>query len=221
MLKGEWIETHQKEYEELLFGKPCRQVHFIVDQYLYWYAGQHPTPPHHVRLRVVVVLTTGTLLKVESDDELLGFIAHEVGHEYFAQYSIYTKHLLQMINDTGREAALLRSLNRMLALIELQCDAFAAITLTYAGCDPIAFIECMERFAKKFPKHPIDFHPCEIVRRRVVAGVLQDRPIARKKGSPSPLLNEIKSDLRQGINSNLSSNVRHFVRMNIEFGVLI
>ena len=156
---------------------------------------RHPTPLLMSDSGVVIVITTGMLNEVTNDDELLGLIAHEVGHEYFAQYSIYTRYLLQKVKESGNELALIRNLSRVLMLLELQCDAFASITLSDLGYDPLAFVDCLERIAKEFPDHSIAFHPSEDIRRKVVASLFPISPTKFNKASPSPL-NSIKTDVR-------------------------
>lgn len=116
---------------------------------------------------VVLVITSGTFLDVGSPDELLGFIAHEIGHEYFWVYWVYLKILTQKVNERNQEPVLLQGLTKLLAVIELQCDAFAAITLDFAGYDPVAFVDALERFAQKFKDHPMAWHPPESIRRKV------------------------------------------------------
>lgn len=77
---------------------------------------RHSTPLIFSDSGVVIVITTGALMEVKNDDELLGVIAHEVGHEYFAQYSIYTRHLLKEVSDTGKEQALIRHLSEIMMI---------------------------------------------------------------------------------------------------------
>ncbi|HEV7642526.1 MAG TPA: M48 family metalloprotease [Pyrinomonadaceae bacterium] len=156
----------------------------------------HPTPLMMSDTGVVVVITTGMLSEVINDDELVGLIAHEVGHEYFAQYSIYTRYLLQKVSDSGNETALKRNLTKILMLLELQCDAFAAITSFYLGYDSLAFVDCLERIAKKFPNHSIDFHPSEGIRRKIVEGIFPVNAVVKSNKAASPLLISIKADLQ-------------------------
>jgi hypothetical protein len=48
---------------------------------------------------VALVVSTGMIKRARSDDELLGYVAHEVGHEFFSTYSIYSKYLLRLGNE--------------------------------------------------------------------------------------------------------------------------
>jgi len=146
---------------------------------------------------VVVVITTGMLSKITNDAELEGLIAHEVGHEYFAQYSIYTKYLFQKVTDSGNEIALKRNLSKLLMLLELQCDAFGALTSFHLGYDPLAFIDCLERVAKKFPNHSTNFHPVEEVRRRVVSSLFPSSYSIKNTKKASALLISVKTDVQK------------------------
>src|SRR5207248_1884151 len=88
---------------------------------------------------VVLVVSTGMISAANSDDELLGYTAHEVAHEFFASYSIYSNHILRLIVDRGNEPILNRHVREVLAIIELQCDAFASLTLASQGYNPREF----------------------------------------------------------------------------------
>ena len=120
---------------------------------------------------IVLVVSSGLIEQVESDDELFGYLAHEVGHEFFASYSIYSRHLFKLINDGGREPFLIRKYAEALSLIELQCDAFSVLTLAHLNYNTSAFIEGFERTAKNFPDHKVGFHPNDFTRRKLVEGI--------------------------------------------------
>jgi predicted Zn-dependent protease len=117
---------------------------------------------------VVLVVTTGMIQQAESDDELLGYAAHEIGHEYFVHYSVESRRLMQTI---GGQPALQRRMDEVLSLIELQCDAFSAVTLSSLGYDPLAFIRGVERTSQNYQDYSAKNHPTDAVRRRVVEGV--------------------------------------------------
>jgi hypothetical protein len=157
---------------------------------------QHSTPLIFSDSGVVLVITTGALIEVENEDELIGLIAHEVGHEYFAQHSIYARYLLEKIVDK-KEIALVRHLSEVLSLLELQCDAFAAISTAYLGYDPFAFRNWLERVAKKFPDHSKGLHPKESVRREIVVGVLQPGYSGVMARKTSAVFAELKAGLKK------------------------
>jgi len=120
---------------------------------------------------VVLVVTTGMIQQATSDDELLGYAAHEIGHEYFVFYSVESRHLIQTISERGKERALHRRMEEMLSLIELQCDAFAAITLARLNRNPLEFIRGIERVEQHYSQQNWNGHPFVELRRRVVEGV--------------------------------------------------
>jgi len=66
------------------------------------------------------------------------------------------------------------------ALIELECDAFATLTLLYMNYQPLAFIEGIEGIGRDFPLHGVGFHPADAVRRRLVEQILPAKYIQIK-----------------------------------------
>lgn len=168
----------------------------------------HPTPLFFSDSGVALVVTTGELMQIRSDDELLGYVAHEVGHEYFAQYSIYTKYLLAKVVENGKELPLSRRLDEMLALIELECDAFSALTLKYLGYDALAFIEGFERTARDYPNYSTGAHPPESVRRRVVSEILQSNlEIGQSEAGES------KTNSKRTVSPELAS-IKSYINLN-------
>jgi hypothetical protein len=124
---------------------------------------------------VVLVISTGAVASAASDDELLGYVAHEVGHEYFVKYSVAANYLRRVLADGRHEPALTRKTAEALALIELQCDAFAALTLAATGRNPLAFVSGYERMDRVYPLFLAEQHPPDKARRQVVSGILPKR----------------------------------------------
>lgn len=129
---------------------------------------RHPTPILFSDTGVLLVISTGMIERASSDDELIGYVAHEIGHEYYARYSIYSRHLLKLIAENGRETALSRKYLEALAIIELQCDGFAVIALNMLGYNSLSFIEGFEKTSRDFPGHNYGAHPPDEQRRRLV-----------------------------------------------------
>ncbi|MGI8468921.1 MAG: M48 family metalloprotease [Pyrinomonadaceae bacterium] len=150
------------------------------------------TPFVRLDAGVVLILTTGLFSEAQNDDEILGYIAHEIGHEYFTDYTIFTKHLFELVKSNGRERALSQRFADVLAILELECDAFAAITLSYLGYDSLAFIEGIERTAKKYKTVSDNLHPPAEMRRKVVTGVLADIKQSSAQRRISPIFKDIK-----------------------------
>jgi predicted Zn-dependent protease len=140
---------------------------------------------------VLLVVTTGMIENAASDDELLGYAAHEVAHEYFVFYSVESRHLLQTISDRGNEPALKRKMADVLTLTELQCDAFAALTLSALQYNPTDFIQGLERIDAAYPTIRKDNHPPTMIRRRVVESVAPAHFPPRE----SPAFKELKARL--------------------------
>ncbi len=121
---------------------------------------------------VVLMISTGLIERADSDDVLLGYAAHEVGHEFLVQYSVAVNHLQRMIVAGGQESLLVGRVEELLAIIELECDAFAALTLASIGHNAMEFIKSMERESREYGDCKADAHPVEEQRRRVVEGVV-------------------------------------------------
>jgi hypothetical protein len=149
---------------------------------------KHQTPIMFSDTGVVLVVSTGLLARVMSDDELLGYTAHEIGHEYYAQYSIYTRHLLKLVAENGQEIALSRKYVEALALIELQCDGFAALTLNTLGYNSLSFIEGFEATGRDFPNHSYGNHPPDAQRRKFVEQIALKTNLSIKPRASAELI---------------------------------
>lgn len=149
---------------------------------------RHPTPILFSDTGVVPVISTGMFGRAESGNELLGYAAHEVAHEYFASYPILSKHLLKPVVESGKKEAIERKPSRTPAIVELQCDAFAAATLAHLGYNPLFFIEGMEDIGRDFPAYRVGFDPFNAVRRRTVEQVV---PLKYLQSTPKTS-NELK-----------------------------
>jgi hypothetical protein len=112
------------------------------------------------------------MLRAKTDDELLGYVAHEVAHEYFDAYSLEAKHFLGIVKKTGNERFLSTHLTEVLGTIEIECDAFAALTLAYLGYDPLQFISGLEVIASNYPHAQVGFHPSPAETSVVVEAIL-------------------------------------------------
>ena len=155
-----------------------------------------PTPIAMSDSGVILAISTALLERASSDDELLGYASHEVAHEYFASYSIYSKHLLKLIGQNGKEPFLASHAVQILELIELQCDAFAALTLQQLGYDPLAFIEGLELTERDFPKHRIGNHPPNAQRRKLVQLLTTDRVKSRRDSGVKVIRKLLRAEAR-------------------------
>lgn len=161
---------------------------FIIDS---------PLPAILIDSGAVLVVSTGLLRRAESDDELIGFLAHEVAHSFFSERSVAAKELYaallaQRLSDSPGALAALRAL----AKVELECDAVAARTLSVLRLNPSVFITSVEGINRDFPAETsrgtelgVNWHPPTTVRRRVVealAGVEALRRQPRKCSNVQP-----------------------------------
>lgn len=152
----------------------------------------------------ILIISTGLLRRAQSDDELIGLVAHEVAHAFFSQRSIAAKELYASLlahhaqDSSGAQAAL-----KSLARIELECDAVAARTLSVLRLNPREFIASVERINSDFPDETskptelgVNWHPIVRLRRKVVEA-LADVDILKHQPERSNLLRRIQGKLPQ------------------------
>lgn len=152
----------------------------------------------------ILVISTGLLGRVRSDDELLGFVAHEIAHAFFSQRSVAAKELYaallarQAQNSAGAKAAL-----KALSRIELECDAVAARTLSVLRMNPSEFIASVERITNDFPQETshvtelgVNWHPSAQLRRRIIEA-LADANTLKQPPQISRLLRDIQGRIQQ------------------------
>lgn len=179
---AELTEKTKKLFEPILKFYGREKVYDVI-------VFKHPTPILFSDTGVVIVISTGMIQRAENDDEILGYLAHEVGHEYYAQYSIYSRHLIKLVSENGQEIALNRKYYEAMSLIELQCDAFAALTLNALQYNGLEFAKGLERTGKDFPNHSYGYHPPDLQRRNLVGQIV---PKANLSIKPR-VSNELKS----------------------------
>lgn len=141
---------------------------------------RHQTPVMFSDSGVVLVVSSGMIERMQNDDVLLGFVAHELAHEYFAKASIHTKYVIGLTESENEYKALTRKYQESLSLIELQCDSFSALTLADFGYNPLAFIEEIENIEKEYPNFVGTFHPDPTIRRKVVESILTGTKISNE-----------------------------------------
>ena len=99
---------------------------------------------HHVPVAmndsgVLLMITTGLIERATSDDEILGHIAHELGHDLFWRRTDKARRALELYKNGMDTELLVRQAKEELAKIELECDAFSATTLAALGRNPVFF----------------------------------------------------------------------------------
>src|SRR5437762_1449953 len=109
---------------------------------------------------VLLCLTTGLLQRFESEDELLGYIAHEVGHEWFARRTVEARKQYELFLANGALAQANHAKEK-LGIIELEADAFASLTLAYLGRSPLSYARSLQKVAAEFKNISVGNHPLE------------------------------------------------------------
>lgn len=134
----------------------------------------HPVPLLMSDSGALLCLTTGLLRRMRTEDELLGYVAHEVGHEWLVRRTVELKRQYESFLASGadRQAGLARV---KLALIELEADTFASLTLAYLGRTPVEYARSMEKVAKEYSDIPIGYHPPARQRAQVITSVVPQR----------------------------------------------
>ncbi|MBX7172288.1 MAG: hypothetical protein K1X72_15080 [Pyrinomonadaceae bacterium] len=150
---------------------------------------RHQTPIMFSDSGVALVISSGMIERLKNIDDLLGFTAHELAHEYFAKASIHTRYVIGLTENENEYRALTRKYWESMGLIEIQCDSFSALTLSVLGYNPLAFIEEIEGIENEFPQFVGKFHPSSNIRRQVVEGIL-----SKEKFS---IVKRISSDLQK------------------------
>lgn len=186
---AELTEKTKKLFEPVLRFYGREKVYDVI-------IFRHSTPIMFSDTGVVLVVSTGLIDRAASDDEILGYVAHEVGHEFYAQYSIYSRHLLKIVAENGREPVLSRKYLEAMALIELQCDAFAALTLNSLQYNSLSFIKGIEESGRDYPDHSYGFHPTDAQRRELI-----ERIASKANLSVKPKLSREFTELKNSVKS--------------------
>jgi hypothetical protein len=135
-----------------------------------------------------------------------------VGHELFVKYSVYSKYLMRLIAEGGNEPVLMRQMAKVLTLIELQCDAFAALTLDSLGYNPLELIKDIEETTREYPDYKSDYHPPDTQRRSVVEGILSPKALATEPRQSEAFvrLKQLLADLKpQDRKDHPASDAKH------------
>ncbi|HEV2864654.1 MAG TPA: M48 family metalloprotease [Pyrinomonadaceae bacterium] len=88
---------------------------------------------------VLLMVTTGLVERATSDDEILGVVAHELGHDIHWRRTAKARQTLELREHGAGTELMARQAREELVKIELECDAFSAITLASMGRNPGVF----------------------------------------------------------------------------------
>jgi hypothetical protein len=157
----------------------------------------HPVPLLMSDSGVLLCLTTGLLRRIESEDELLGYIAHEIAHEWSAKRTVETRKQYEKFLAAGALAQADQAREK-LGVIELEADAFASLTLAYLGRSPLEYARSLQRVAAEYKNIPIGNHPPEPQRAQVITSVVPERVLnlAPRKTAEFIALKEILAKTR-------------------------
>ena len=133
----------------------------------------HPAPVAMNDSGVILMFSTGLLERVTSDDDLLGHTAHEVGHDLFWRRTAQARQALELHRTEGVGTALTeRQAYDELLKIELECDAFSAITLAAMGRNPLPMVRFHEAVGRDYPDYTRPDLPPDTLRAKVIEGVV-------------------------------------------------
>jgi predicted Zn-dependent protease len=141
---------------------------------------------HHIPVAmndsgVLLMLTTGLVERATSDDEVLGHVAHELGHDIHWRRTARARQTLELYERGAGTVLLMRRAREELAKIELECDAFSSVTLAAMGRNPGTFGKYLLGVARDFPDYTLENMPLDDARVRVIervvpAAALSTRP---------------------------------------------
>jgi hypothetical protein len=153
----------------------------------------HPVPVMMNDSGVLLMVSTGMLERTRGDEEILGYVAHELGHDLHWNRTAAARETVTRERAHGSldSPAAKRALGE-LASIELECDAFSAVTLAALGMNPAPFGLYLKATARDFPAYLDPNMPPMSIREKVIAGVT---PIGVRGRCPhvSEALNRLKT----------------------------
>ena len=144
---------------------------------------------------VILMVSTGLVERAVSDDEILGHVAHEVGHDIFWRRTARARQTLELCQLGTGTPLLAKRAREELARIELECDAFSSVTLAALGRDPSLFGQYLLNVGRDFADYVPPEMPPVALRDAVIRGVA---PEGRSQTPPytSPAFLKLKTRLQ-------------------------
>lgn len=133
---------------------------------------EHEVPVAMNDSAVLLMLTTGVIERANSDDDILGHVAHEVGHDIHWRRTARARQTLELYEHGAGTELLARRAREELAKIELECDAFSSVTLAAIGRSPSAFGKFLSGVTRDFPDYVLENMPPDDARARVIERVV-------------------------------------------------
>lgn len=133
---------------------------------------EHPVPVAMNDSGVLLMVTTGLIERASSDDEVLGVVAHELDHDIHWRRTARARQKLELYEHGAGTELLARQEREELAKIELECDAFSAVTLAALGRNPGVFGRYLLASAHDYPDLVAENMPPAEERARVIEHVV-------------------------------------------------
>lgn len=147
----------------------------------------HPVPTMMSDSIATLVISTGLLQRATSHDALLGAAAHEIAHEFYNRdlRNLKQRYLLLSHSDN---AALIETTRIQIARLELDCDAFAAMTLAVIGRNPKEFSNLLVGISKDFHEQLAPDHPSAELRAQFITSIVPQETLKVKPQATKQLL---------------------------------
>lgn len=139
---------------------------------------RHPVPMAMSDSGVALVITTGLLQRISSDDELLGIVAHELGHEYYTKRSYVLRQKQKSLSAIADSTVPMNQVLAELSRVELDCDAFSAMTLATIGRNPAEFAKHLLAVERDYDHQTQGGHPDAHVRAKLITGIVSDKVLS-------------------------------------------
>jgi hypothetical protein len=127
---------------------------------------------------VLLMVTTGLVERATSDDEILGVVAHELDHDIHWRRTAKARAALELREHGAGTELTARQAREELAKIELECDAFSAVTLAAMGRNPEVFGRYLLASAHDYPDLVAENMPPVEDRARVIERVVPAAALA-------------------------------------------
>lgn len=133
---------------------------------------EHPIPIMMNDNGVLMMISTGLIERARSNDEILGHVAHELAHDLHWRRTAKARSEIALCQEreclNTPEA---REAREELARIEMECDAFSAVTLSALGRNPTLFGRYLGDTERDYRDYLSPDLPPASLRAKVIAGV--------------------------------------------------
>lgn len=132
----------------------------------------HPIPVMMNDSGVILMVSTGLLKMATSDDELLGQVAHELGHDLLWRRTASARQVLEIYERDASIELQAEHAREEMAKIEFEADAFAAVSVASLGRNPLPYARYLEKVDHDFVAYAPPYMPLTALRVRVIEGVV-------------------------------------------------